>query len=127
MPSPDQENSRYHNHDPELMDLDRVAISVKSHRLLHQLLSENPKLERIMRYAKTEIEALIGIRTWVVEVLANNERAVAYYRGELAQENQQRIPERAFLKLIGTVLGEPFRGRVAAEPALRRSQLGHGF
>ena len=91
MSRPDLEKSRYQNHDPELMDLDRVAISVKSHRLLHQLLSENPKLERIMRYAKTEIEALIGIRTWVVEVLAHNERAVAYYRGELAQENPYEI------------------------------------
>ena len=75
----------YKNHDPDLMDLDRVAISVKSHRLLHQLLSENPKLEKIMRYAKTEIEALIGIRTWVLETLTDNQRALAYYRGELKQ------------------------------------------
>ena len=87
MPSPIRENRRYHNHDPDLMGLDRVAISVKSHRLLHQLLSENPKLEKIMRYAKTEIEALIGIRSWVMEVLAGNHRANAFYRGELANEN----------------------------------------
>ena len=69
------------------MGLDRVAISVKSHRLLHQLLSENPKLEKIMRYAKTEIEALIGVRTWVMEVLEDNRRAIDYYRAELDQEN----------------------------------------
>ncbi len=87
MPSPIRENRRDHNHDPDLMDLDRVAISVKSHRLLHQLLSENPKLEKIMRYAKTEIEALIGVRTWVLEVLADNQRAIAYYRADLALEN----------------------------------------
>ncbi|MGA7279440.1 MAG: hypothetical protein WBW79_15990 [Desulfocapsaceae bacterium] len=54
---------------PNLDDLDRVAISVKSHHLLHQLLSENPELERIMQYAKTEIEALLGVRTWVLEAL----------------------------------------------------------
>ena len=80
-----QVKRNYKNHDAELMDLDRVAISVKSHRLLLQLLSENPKLEKIMRYAKTEIEALIGIRTWVLETLADNQRALAYYRGELDQ------------------------------------------
>ena len=87
MPSPIRENRRYHDHDPDLMGLDRVAISVKSHRLLHQLLSENPKLEKIMRYAKTEIEALIGIRSWVMEVLAGNHQANAFYRGELTNEN----------------------------------------
>ena len=80
-----QVKRNYKNHDAQLMDLDRVAISVKSHRLLLQLLSENPKLEKIMRYAKTEIEALIGIRTWVLETLADNQRALAYYRGELNQ------------------------------------------
>jgi len=91
MPSPIRENRRDRNHDPDLMDLDRVAISVKSHRLLHQLLSENPKLEKIMRYAKTEIEALIGVRTWVLEVLADNQRAIAYYRAEMARENPYEI------------------------------------
>lgn len=87
MPSPIRENRPYNNHDPDLMGLDRVAISVKSHRLLHQLLSENPKLEKIMRYAKTEIEALIGIRSWVMEVLAGNHQANAFYRAELTNEN----------------------------------------
>ncbi|MBT8353262.1 MAG: hypothetical protein KJO60_01995 [Desulfofustis sp.] len=85
MDYPHHAKRNYKNHDPDLMDLDRVAISVKSHRLLHQLLSENQKLEKIMRYAKTEIEALIGIRTWVLERLADNQQALAYYRGELAE------------------------------------------
>jgi lysine 2,3-aminomutase len=91
MHGPSQANRRYNSHDPELTDLDRVAISVKSHRLLHQLLSENPKLEKIMRYAKTEIEALIGVRSWVLETLAGNQQALAYYRGELAHENPYEI------------------------------------
>ncbi len=72
---------------PDLDDLDRVAISVRSHHLLHRLLSENPELERIMQYAKTEIEALLGVRTWVLGVLEKNEPAAAFYRGELADEN----------------------------------------
>lgn len=85
METPHHAKRNYKNHDSDLMDLDRVAISVKSHRLLHQLLSENPKLEKIMRYAKTEIEALIGIRTWVLETLVDNQSALAYHRGELSQ------------------------------------------
>lgn len=91
MHSPYLSNRRYNNHDSELMELDRVAISVKSHQLLHQLLSENPKLEKIMRYSKTEIEALIGIRTWVLERLSDNQRAIAYYRGDLAHDNPYEI------------------------------------
>ncbi len=61
--------------------LDRVAISVKSHRLLHQLMRENPELERIMQYSKTEIEALLGVRTWVMKELEGNEHALSFYRG----------------------------------------------
>lgn len=76
---------------PNLDDLDRVAISVKSHHLLHQLLSENPELERIMQYAKTEIEALLGVRTWVLEALEKNERAAAFYRAEIGGENPHHV------------------------------------
>jgi len=37
--------------------LDRIAISVRSHRLLRVLLRENPMLETIMRESKNEVEA----------------------------------------------------------------------
>ncbi len=64
----------------QVHDLDRVAISVRSHRLLHQLMRENPDLERIMQYSKTEIEALLGVRTWVMAELEGNENSLSYYR-----------------------------------------------
>jgi lysine 2,3-aminomutase len=51
----------------EHQKLDRIAITVKSHRLLKQLLKENPVLEEIMRNAKNETEALVGVREWVLE------------------------------------------------------------
>ncbi len=69
----------------EINELDRVAISVKSHRLLHQLMAENPKLEKIMQYSKTEIEALLGVRTWIMEELKGN--ALAFYKGNLKGDN----------------------------------------
>lgn len=61
---------------------DRIAIDVKSHRLLQTLLSENPKLARIMQDSVTGDEALEGVRDWVLEELKESPRALAYYRGE---------------------------------------------
>jgi lysine 2,3-aminomutase len=61
--------------------LDHIAITVKSHRLLKTLLKENPKLEGIMRNAKNEIEARIGIRDWVLDELRQRPQALAYFEG----------------------------------------------
>ena len=49
--------------------LDQIAITVKSHKLLEQLLKENPQLGEIMRNARNETEALVGVRNWVSEEL----------------------------------------------------------
>jgi lysine 2,3-aminomutase len=62
-------------------ELDRIAIDVKSHRLLKTLLKENPKLDEIMRNSKNEIEARIGLRDWVMEELRQRPQALAYYEG----------------------------------------------
>ena len=59
--------------------LDRIAINVKSHRLLKTLLKENPKLEEIMRNSKNEVEAHEGIREWVMDELKESPQALAYY------------------------------------------------
>jgi lysine 2,3-aminomutase len=60
-------------------DLDRIAISVKSHKRLKALLRENPPLEEIMRCAKNETEALVGVRNWVLEMLEARQDAVAFH------------------------------------------------
>jgi lysine 2,3-aminomutase len=62
--------------------LDKIAINVKSHRLLKHLLKENPKLEEIMRNAKNETEALVGVRHWVLEELQARPAALAFYQAE---------------------------------------------
>jgi lysine 2,3-aminomutase len=67
-----------------IAQLDRIAIDVKSHRLLKTLLDENPRLEVIMRNARSEAEALAGVRHWVLEELSNRPRALAYYNGKRA-------------------------------------------
>jgi lysine 2,3-aminomutase len=62
--------------------LDRIAINVRSHHLLRQLLQENRPLEQILREARNETEALVGVQQWVLELLAENPAALAYHRGE---------------------------------------------
>ncbi|MDR4987312.1 MAG: KamA family protein [Bacteroidales bacterium] len=65
----------------ENQKLDRIAITVKSHKLLKKLLRENPKLEEIMRHARNETEALIGVRNWVLGYLRQRPTAYAFYKG----------------------------------------------
>ena len=64
-------------------ELDKIAITVKSHKLLKELLIENPILEEIMRNAKNETEALVGVRNWVTEELKKNPDAYRFYRREV--------------------------------------------
>ncbi|MBI9065984.1 MAG: hypothetical protein JEZ09_01750 [Salinivirgaceae bacterium] len=61
-------------------ELDKIAITVKSHRLLKQLLKENPLLEEIMRNAKNSTEALVGVRNWVIEELKIHKDAYSFYK-----------------------------------------------
>ncbi len=61
--------------------LDRIAITVKSHKLLKKLLRENPVLEEIMRHARNETEALIGVRNWVMDYLKQRPVAYHFYKG----------------------------------------------
>ncbi|MCD4694967.1 MAG: KamA family protein [Bacteroidales bacterium] len=61
-------------------ELDRIAITVKSHMLLRQLLKENPSLEEIMRNARNETEALVGVRNWVLAEIKQNPDAYKFYK-----------------------------------------------
>lgn len=63
------------------IELDRIAINVKAHRVLKQLLKENPVLEEIMQNARNETEALEGVRAWVSGVLQKRPDAWSFYTG----------------------------------------------
>lgn len=65
-------------------ELDKIAITVQSHKLLKILLKENPILAEIMRNASNETEALVGVRNWVMEVLHNNHEAFSFYKREIS-------------------------------------------
>lgn len=59
--------------------LDRIAINAKAYRLLEELLRENPRLEEIMRSSKNEVEALVGVRKWVLAELEGRPAAMKFY------------------------------------------------
>jgi lysine 2,3-aminomutase len=63
----------------EVHELDKIALNVKSRKLLKKLLKENDKLEEIMVNARNEVEAIIGIKNWAEEILNKNPKAEKYY------------------------------------------------
>ncbi|MEE4116715.1 MAG: hypothetical protein V2I37_11130 [Marinilabiliaceae bacterium] len=67
----------------EIVKLDQIAINVKSHHLLKELLKENPVLEEIMRNARNETEALVGVKNWVIDLLSKRPDAFRFYLGEV--------------------------------------------
>ena len=62
-----------------IQQLDKIAINVKSHRLLKKLLKENPKLGEIMGNSRNETEALIGVKNWVFEDIKSKPELFNYY------------------------------------------------
>jgi lysine 2,3-aminomutase len=63
----------------EIEKLDRIAIDVRSHKLLKLLLSENPEFEEILRNSKNETEVVVGVREWVERNLKDRENAFKFY------------------------------------------------
>ena len=68
----------------EIEKLDRIAIDVKSHKLLRQLLQENPELEEILRNSKNETEVVIGVREWIGRSLKDRDNAFRFYHARHA-------------------------------------------
>ncbi|MFQ5444639.1 MAG: hypothetical protein ACE5EK_08480, partial [Nitrospinales bacterium] len=73
---------RYDDVFPRVPELDKIAISVRSHNLLNQLLKENPKLDEIMRNSSNEIEALVGVGNWMKRIMENSPEAMKFYKNE---------------------------------------------
>jgi lysine 2,3-aminomutase len=67
-----------------LAELDRIAIDVRSRKLLNQLLDENPRLAEIIRGSQDEKEALAGVREWVMDVLRSRPDALTFHEQEHA-------------------------------------------
>jgi len=60
--------------------IEKITISIKSHRLKQTLLKENPELEKILAQAVDLEEALENMRTWINSYLKERKTAWNYYR-----------------------------------------------
>jgi len=65
-----------------LEELDKIAINVRSHKILKEIRKENPILDEILHNAVNETEALEGVRQWVLSSLYTSPAALKYYRRE---------------------------------------------
>lgn len=98
---------------------DKIALSVKSSRLLRLLLKENPRLYEIIQNSADENEAKQKIRDWAFEILNFNQVAVDYYEGrqegraafdKLRWEDFAAIRILDYLKHAGRDFKNPYRG-----------------
>lgn len=72
--------------------LDKIAISVRSHRLLRVLLRENPMLETIMRESKNEIEAQLGVKNWIHSEYSSRKDAFRFQTDQVTRlENFEKL------------------------------------
>ena len=63
----------------EIEKLDRIAINVRSRKLLYQLLDENPEFEEILRNSKNETEVVVGVREWIERSYKERVDAFSFY------------------------------------------------
>ena len=70
-----------HKTNEKIFDLDKVAINVKSFKILRKILKENPYLEEIMRAANSPDEANEAVKAWVMAYFESNPIAYRYYEG----------------------------------------------
>ena len=71
-------------------DTHSVAISLKSKKILRQILKENPGLEKILRESESPSEVNTRIREWVMNWMENHPAALEFYGG---RENPRSIFE----------------------------------
>ncbi len=87
----------------EIEKLDRIAINVKSHKLLKQLLGENPELEEILRNSKNETEVVVGVREWIEQSLKDTKNAFKFYHARHANRelfNQLEWRDYAIIRIL---------------------------
>lgn len=61
---------------------EKIALSVKSAKLLRRLFNENPRLDKIFRKSESEGDAFHLLREWAEEVIEDNPHAKYYYGQE---------------------------------------------
>ncbi len=121
----------------EIEKLDKIAITVRSHKLLKELLHENPRLEEIMRNAKNETEALVGVQNWIMGYLKAKPDAYRYFvNKQTGRETFEKLDwqDYAAIRILDYIdnAGREFpdlnlRGEIAVSNPIKLIWLGVNF
>ncbi len=121
----------------EIEKLDKIAITVRSHKLLKELLHENPRLEEIMRNAKNETEALVGVQNWIMGYLKTKPDAYRYFvNKQTGRETFEKLDwqDYAAIRILDYIdnAGREFpdlnlRGEIAVSNPIKLIWLGVNF
>ena len=118
--------------------LEHVAIDIESHRLVQQILQENPPLGELVEQSRDPAQFSRRMRAWVTEWLKDRPHARKFYRS--AQPSRALLhtltwPDYAAIRILDyldhadTELPDPHhRGKYASSDPLRMLYLGavHG-
>lgn len=71
---------------------EKITITPESHRLLLQLMDENPELMEIIKTSKTANATNKKIKKWTEDILKHHPVAMNYYRNEVSgRENYKKL------------------------------------
>lgn len=87
----------------EIEKLDKIAISVKSRKLLVKLLNENQKLDEVMRHSGNETEALVGVKNWILGELKSRPEVLKFFKSRNSnRENYEKLEwqDYAYIRIL---------------------------
>ena len=58
---------------------DKIGLDVKTLKVVHKILVENPKIKEIFESSETYLEARLKLRQWLLEYLNAHPHALNYY------------------------------------------------
>jgi lysine 2,3-aminomutase len=61
-------------------NLEKIAISVRSQKMLQDLLAKNPKLEKVLRQSNSVADVLTNMKKWVDETIQDRPFLQAYFK-----------------------------------------------
>jgi lysine 2,3-aminomutase len=61
-------------------NIEKIAISLRSQKMLQKLLAENPRLDQILQQSKSVTETLTKMKEWINESIQNRPFLQAYYK-----------------------------------------------